>query len=144
MTKIIIVDDSQTELEVFANALRTEGFEVFSTTCSEDLTDMAAAFQPDFIILDLFMPNRSGLDVCRDLKIDPRTHSIPIMFLTSSSEYSDVVSAVHIGCIDYIHKPIATSELAQKIKVHDFARGIKSEWQKAMSEINRIENKYAS
>ena len=144
MTKVMLIDDSATELAVFEHALLNAGYDVVATTNVYDIADTVAKESPDFVILDLFMPGKSGFDVCADLKKDKRTRAIPIIFLTSSYDYDDVVRSIHVGVLDFIHKPIAVTDFIETIQLHDLAKALSGEWQGTMDKVRKFSEKYGS
>jgi DNA-binding response OmpR family regulator len=114
--KVLIIDDEDLTRETVILALGHAGFE------AEGLADSAPAFdhiktgQPDLVLLDLYMPEVSGFELCRRLKADPETKAIPIVFLTGSREAVDVTSGIAAGAFEYITKPIGAEALIAKIR----------------------------
>jgi len=83
---VLVIDDSPEVLAVVAARLRPEGYRTLVASTWELGLDLAADAQPDLILLDVEMPEMSGLEVCRRLKANPRTNSIPVIFLTAHDE----------------------------------------------------------
>ncbi|MCX5794440.1 MAG: response regulator transcription factor [Elusimicrobia bacterium] len=114
--KILIIDDEDMVRETVTLALGHAGFD------AEGLGDSAQAFdaikkgQPDLVLLDLYMPEVSGFDLCRRLKADPATQAIPIVMFTGSNETVDVISGISAGAFEYITKPIDGEALIAKIR----------------------------
>lgn len=113
---VLIVDDSQLELAMIKGALENEGFECIAIHNTDGVLAFAKECDPIFIILDLYMPDKSGLELCRELKLDPQTRDIPVIFLTASDEIDHVISAIHLGCIDYFQKPVDMAKFAETLK----------------------------
>lgn len=142
MSTVIIVDDSEIELGVFTSALVTAGYECIGITNPNKALKVIQDRQPDFILLDYSMPEKDGLSLCRDLKLNPLTRDIPIMFLTADSDPDHIIATMHLGCIDYIRKPIAAKELVESLARHEISLKIKDALAPLKHEANRIMKKY--
>lgn len=102
---ILLVDDDPGTIQVLYRTLSSCGDVRFSTSAVEGL-QMARDLQPDLLLLDFEMPGISGLEVCRQLKADPRTADIVVMFVTSHHETDLEVQAFEMGAVDFIAKPV--------------------------------------
>lgn len=102
---ILLVDDDPGTIQVLYRALCRFGDIRFSTSAAEGL-QMARDLLPDLILLDFEMPDLSGVEVCRQLKADPRTAEIAVMFVTSHQETDIEVEAFQVGAVDFISKPV--------------------------------------
>ena len=102
---ILLVDDDPGTIQVLYRTLSSYGDVRFSTSAAEGL-QMARDLQPDLLLLDFEMPGISGLEVCRQLKADPRTADIVVMFVTSHHETDLEVQAFEMGAVDFIAKPV--------------------------------------
>lgn len=114
--QILLIDDERGISDPLSYALRKEGFEV---TCSFDGQDglrRAQSLLPDLILLDLMLPIIEGLEVCRQLRGDPRTREIPVLMLTARSEEIDEVVGFNMGADDYVTKPFKMKPLVQRVK----------------------------
>jgi DNA-binding response OmpR family regulator len=103
--RVLVVEDEPDQQELLRYNLTREGYQV---TCAEDGRQALAAVrnQPlELIVLDLMLPGMDGLEVCRTLRSDPTTASIPILMLTAKAEDSDVVAGLELGADDYVTKP---------------------------------------
>lgn len=143
MAKILIVEDDRLAIKLFREAFKREGYDVKTCNSSGGVVDIAANFKPDFVLLDLYMPDHGGLDACRQLRADPRTYDLPVVFITGSRESLDVMEALHIGCIDYVQKPIKPSDLVSLITRHSLAIKIDQAFQPMRAEMRRFLNKYS-
>jgi two-component system phosphate regulon response regulator PhoB len=114
--RILIVDDEEDLLELVRYNLSKEGYRVSCVSSGEDALDYAREHLPDLIVLDLLLPTVDGLDVCRQLKADPKTQHIPVIMLTAKSEDADVVSGLELGADDYITKPFSPRVLLARIR----------------------------
>ncbi|MDD5627728.1 MAG: response regulator transcription factor [Elusimicrobia bacterium] len=114
--KILIIDDEDMLRETVILALGHAGF------AAEGLADSTRAFdaikkgRPDLVLLDLYMPEVSGFELCRRLKADPETKAIPVVMFTGSNETVDVISGISAGAFEYITKPIDGEALIAKIQ----------------------------
>ncbi|MGE5681079.1 MAG: response regulator [Bacillota bacterium] len=117
-TKILIVDDLPENLQVLGSTLREYGFQIAFAVNGKQALSVATAKLPNLILLDMSMPEMDGLTVCRKLKENPLTKSIPVMFLTARTESENIMKALKTGAIDYVVKPFVTTELINRITVH--------------------------
>lgn len=115
-SKILIVDDEQDILELIRHALNKEGYEVHIAVNGQQAIEKTAKVQPDLILMDVMMPIMDGMETCRQLKEDPATQQIPIIFLTARSEEFAELAGFEAGADDYIAKPIRTRVLTSRIK----------------------------
>jgi phosphate regulon transcriptional regulator PhoB len=114
--KILIVEDEKDIIKMLEYNLKKEGFRIISARDGEDALDMAVREHPGLILLDLMLPGMSGLEVCKALKKENKTGSIPIIMLTAKSQESDKVVGLELGADDYITKPFSVRELIARIK----------------------------
>ncbi len=114
--KILIIDDDKTLQMMLKTVLASNGFDVVSTFSGEEGLLLARAEKPDFIILDVIMPGIKGRDVCRQLKADPQTKDIPVLFLTSKDSEDDVEAELKAGAVGHVTKPVNSMSLVRKIK----------------------------
>ena len=113
---IFIVEDEPDILDVLSYNLKREGFDVKSSQNGADSIALIQKSKPDLVLLDLMLPGMDGLEVCRNLKTDERSISIPIIMVTAKGEESDVVLGLGIGADDYIAKPFSPKELIARVK----------------------------
>ena len=114
--KIVVIEDEEDILEVIAYNLKREGYDVTTSTSGEDGLTKIERFAPNLVILDLMLPEIDGLDLCRKLKSDPVTQSIPVIMVTAKGEESDVVLGLGMGADDYVVKPFSPKELVARVK----------------------------
>lgn len=113
---ILIIEDEPSLVEVLTYNLEKEGFEVLSATNGRDGLERARAVLPDLVILDLMLPLVDGLQVCSQLRSDPKTQNIRILMLTARSEETDEVVGFNVGADDYVTKPFKVRPLIHRIK----------------------------
>lgn len=114
--RILIVEDEEAIVEVVSQALRRHGYETASAADGDDALEKVFSLRPDLVILDLMLPKMDGWEVCRRLKADRKTASVPILMLTARREERDVVEGLEIGADDYMKKPFSLAELAARVK----------------------------
>ncbi|HEY1764130.1 MAG TPA: response regulator [Opitutaceae bacterium] len=115
-TKILVVDDEPDALEVLGFKLREAGYApIFAKDGSRALS-IARDEHPDLIVLDLMLPEVDGLEVCKILRRDPMTGTIPIIMLTARAAEMDRVLGLELGADDYVTKPFSPRELLIRIR----------------------------
>jgi two-component system, OmpR family, alkaline phosphatase synthesis response regulator PhoP len=113
---VLVVDDERDILELVKYNLDKEGYQVTVVATGEDALAAARTKMPDIVILDLMLPGVDGLEVCRRLKGDPKTRSIPIVMLTAKGDEADVVAGLELGASDYVTKPFSPRVLTARIR----------------------------
>lgn len=113
---VLIVEDEKDIIKMLEYNLQKEGFKTFSVRDGEDALDAAKAERPDLILLDLMLPGIDGLEVCKALKADSKTVSIPVIMLTAKGQESDKIVGLELGADDYMTKPFSPRELIARIK----------------------------
>jgi two-component system alkaline phosphatase synthesis response regulator PhoP len=113
---ILIVDDEEDIQELLKFNLTKEGYEVLLAGNGEKALESARNKNPQLIVLDLMLPGIDGLSVCKKLKNEPKTASIPIIMLTAKGEESDIVTGLEIGADDYVTKPFSPKVLIARIR----------------------------
>lgn len=112
---IVIVDDNPNNLKVLSSMLQQAGYKVRPALNGEIALRAIAAVPPDLILLDIRMPGMDGYETCRQLKADPVTHDIPIIFISALNETEDMLSAYRAGGVDYISKPFRSEEVLARV-----------------------------
>ena len=113
---IAIVDDEPDILELISYHLKKERFEVKEFRDGEGLLSFIETMLPDLVILDLMLPGMDGLEVCRVLRGNRRTSSVPIIMLTAKGSEADKVVGLELGADDYVVKPFSPRELVARVK----------------------------
>lgn len=116
MTRILVAEDERDIRELIAFTLRFAGFDVVLATNGAEAVEMAEANPPDLIILDVRMPKMSGYEACRRLKENPRTSSVPVVFLSAKGQDAEIQQGLASGADEYILKPFAPDELIQQVR----------------------------
>ena len=113
---ILIVDDTPASLDVLRTMMAQQGYLTFVADCGERAISIARRVHPDLILLDVVMPGMSGLETCRQLKQDPGTEDIPVIFMSSLHDTDDVVAGFDLGAVDYIGKPLRMAEVCARVR----------------------------
>lgn len=116
MPRILIAEDEKDIRELIAFTLRFAGFDVLLATNGVEAVEVAEAERPDLVILDVRMPRMSGYEVCRRLKENPQTASLPVVFLSAKGQDSEIQQGLESGAEEYILKPFAPDELIQQVR----------------------------
>jgi two-component system phosphate regulon response regulator PhoB len=115
-SSVLVVEDEEDIRELVSYNLLKDGYQVAGVASGEDALAAVAAKPPDVILLDLMLPGLDGLSVCRRLKGEAATESIPILMLTAKGEESDIVAGLNLGADDYITKPFSPKVLLARLK----------------------------
>ena len=116
MSKILVVDDMQAELELICQQLTKAGHTILTAANGEEALHQARANQPDAIVTDWMMPVMGGLELCRHLKKQPETASIPIVACTAKNREVDRIWAMKQGVKVYLTKPYTAEDLVNAIQ----------------------------
>ena len=114
--KILVVDDSNFFAEIIDNVLSQDGYDVIRSTCGEDCFQLVREEKPDLVLLDVIMPDISGLEVCRTLRASESNNLMPIIMLTGQKDHEDMINGLDAGADDYISKPFDKRELLCRVK----------------------------
>lgn len=110
--EVLVVDDDGEVLSLVAKFLRANGFRVHTARSGAEMSEALKHAAIDLIVLDLMLPGRNGLDLCRDLR---RKSSIPVIMLTAKGEETDRIIGLEVGADDYLPKPFNPRELLARI-----------------------------
>jgi CheY-like chemotaxis protein len=114
---ILIVDDEEKIVEIESLILSMEGYEVLTANDGREAINLLKKLEPpDLILLDILMPNVSGLEVCRWIKQQPKLDDMPIIFLSAVVSQKSREEAMNAGGNEYLEKPFATEDLLELIK----------------------------
>jgi len=114
---LLLVDDMPQNLQVLTSHLGRD-YDLAITTQGRQTLDMALAHPPDLILLDVMMPDLDGFEVCKALKANVKTATIPVIFLTARVDVDSVVKGFELGAVDYVTKPFRAAELRARVKTH--------------------------
>jgi two-component system phosphate regulon response regulator PhoB len=114
--RVLVIDDEADLLELVQYNLEQHGYEVTCALSGEEALTQLRSCPPDVVILDLMLPGVDGLEICKALKHDPRTATIPILMLSARSEEADIVAGLELGADDYLTKPFSPRVLLARLK----------------------------
>lgn len=115
-TKILIVEDEEDVLELIRYNLEKNGYITEAAMDGRVALEKVRSVSPDLILLDLMLPEVDGLEVCRFVKKDPKTVSIPVVMLTAKGTEADIVAGLEMGADDYVTKPFSPRVLMARVK----------------------------
>jgi twitching motility two-component system response regulator PilH len=113
--KILVVDDSPTDLQWFSELLSKKGFQVLTAASGEEGISKAKAEMPDLVLMDVVMPGLNGFQATREIVKGEATKHIPVILCTNKSQETDRIWGLKQGAKDYVTKPIDADELLGKI-----------------------------
>ena len=138
--RILIADDEPINQELLEAFLIGKDYELdFANDGAETLAKVES-FQPDLILLDVMMPKLSGFEVCEKVKGDPKTAGVMVLMVTALSDLGDVERAVHVGCDDYLSKPIHRLELLKRVENMRKLRAVTDELERLRRYIDAMED----
>lgn len=114
--KIIIIEDEQNIFELIKFNLENNGFKVIGVNDGAKAVETILAEKPTLILLDIMLPNKDGITICREIRENPEINKLPIIILTAKETEFDKVLGLEIGADDYITKPFSVKELLARIK----------------------------
>jgi two-component system cell cycle response regulator DivK len=113
--RILIVEDNQPCLRLLNDVLKVHGYEILKTTKGLEAINLARDYRPDLILMDIRLPDISGLEVTRLLKQDQQTKCIPIIAVTAFAMPGDETRALESGCDAYVAKPVIVANLLRTV-----------------------------
>ncbi|WP_110182699.1 MtrAB system response regulator MtrA [Nocardioides solisilvae] len=111
--RVLVVDDDASLAEMLTIVLRQEGFDSQMVTRGDEALAAFRSYRPDVVLLDLMLPGRDGIDVCKEIRGES---GVPIVMLTAKSDTIDVVLGLESGADDYVIKPFKPKELVARIR----------------------------
>ena len=133
--KVLLVDDNPTNLQVLFQTLEGRGYNLLVAKNGETALAIAEKAHPHLILLDIMMPGMDGYEVCRQLKADPTTQEIPVIFLSALGDTKDKVQGLNLGAVDYITKPFQPEEVIARVNTHLTIYRLKREVQEKRDEL---------
>lgn len=114
--RVLIVDDEEDIRELVELYLSRDGYDITTCETGEQALEIVQKDRPDLIVLDLMLPGINGLDLCKKLKGNRKTETIPIVMLTAKGEDADIVTGLELGADDYVTKPFSGKVLAARVR----------------------------
>jgi len=113
---VLIIEDEEDAAELFAEMMRVSGFRVVKTSKSTPAISLMSSEKPDVILLDIMMPEISGLDILRQMRREPELANIPVIVITAKSMPSDIKNGMEAGASTYLTKPVGFLELKDAVE----------------------------
>src|SRR5215208_4828104 len=113
---VLIIEDESDAAELFAEMMRVSGFRVLKTSSSTPAITLITTEKPDLIILDIMMPEVSGLDILRQMRGDPALVSVPVVVVSAKSMPADIKNGLEAGASIYLTKPVGFLELKEAVE----------------------------
>lgn len=114
--RILVVEDEAPIQELLQFNLERKNYRVKVADSGEAALEVVGSYMPDLILLDIMLPGADGLEVCKQIKANPKTTRIPIIMLTALSEEADIVAGLELGADDYVTKPFSPRVLLARVK----------------------------
>lgn len=137
---ILIVDDLKQNLKLLTFILEAENYQTSFALSGRDALERLTVLTPDLILLDLMMPDMSGLEVCEKIKSNPQHQDIPVIFLTASQEEHHLIQAYSLGASDFVTKPFKKPELLTRVATQLILRNQAKRIAELTEEIRIIKN----
>lgn len=116
--RILIVDDISKNIQVVASTLKEDGYQMAFAQDGGTALEKVRLNNFDMVLLDIMMPEMSGFEVCEQLKKNPGTRDIPVIFFTAKTDIESVVRGFELGAVDYVTKPFNRKELLARVRTH--------------------------
>ncbi|HUU30523.1 MAG TPA: response regulator [Phycisphaerae bacterium] len=136
---VLIADDNRQNLELVQAYLEELGCRIVTACDGQETLDKVAKTPPDVILLDIMMPKVSGFEICRKLKSNPATATIPICMVTALNEEGDIERAVEAGTDDFLSKPINRWELLTRVRSLLRVRHLQNELERTLSYLEEVD-----
>ena len=113
---VLIIEDEADAADLFAEMMRVSGFRVLKTSSSTPAISMMTAEKPDIVLLDIMMPDISGLDILRQMRADPNLADIPVVVVSAKGMPADIKNGMEAGASTYLTKPVGFLELKEAVE----------------------------
>ncbi|MBF0376698.1 MAG: diguanylate cyclase [Desulfamplus sp.] len=128
---LLVIDDEASNIKVLREVLKSD-YKVYAATSAEKALQLISSSEklPDLILLDIIMPGIDGYELCKKLKADQQTKSIPIIFITSKTTEQDEIKGFEAGAVDYVTKPFSTPIVKARVKTHLELKAMREHFEK--------------
>ena len=137
--RIMVVDDEEKNRRLLADLLSVDGYTVQAAADGMEALQLVNGFKPETILLDIMMPKLDGVEVCRRLKADPLTASIPILLVTALHDRDDRLKGIQAGADDFLTKPIDQEEIRLRVKNAVFIKRLYDKGQDDYARLRELE-----
>lgn len=135
--RILVVEDDRMNARIISSILRPEGYVISEADSGEAALLAYPEFRPDLILLDVVMGGINGFETCRQLKTDPSTANLPVIFITAKNQPDDIVAGLEAGGIDYVVKPFQPREMIARIRTHLHLRALLESQKKLIDDLSK-------
>jgi len=139
---ILMVDDVPKNLQVLGSILGANDYLITPAMSGEQALARVEQLMPDLILLDVMMPGIDGFETCQQIKSNPKTKDIPVIFLTAKTETVDIVKGFNVGAVDYVIKPFQAEELLTRVHTQISLKQKTNELKSLYNELKQSEKKY--
>ena len=115
MAKILIAEDERDIRDLIAFTLKFAGYDIVTANNGEEAVQLTKQEMPDLVITDVRMPKMTGYEACKQIKADPATRHIPVVFLSAKGQEAEVQTGLDSGAEEYLLKPFAPDQLTRKV-----------------------------
>jgi len=116
--QILVVEDNDKNMKLFRDVLVATGYRTLEATTGAEAVDMASEHTPDLVLMDIQLPDLSGVEALQRLRADPRTRTIPIVALTAQAMHGDRERFLAAGFDGYVSKPVNVRDLIETVRQH--------------------------
>ncbi|RCR69656.1 sigma-54-dependent transcriptional regulator [Larkinella punicea] len=134
---ILVVDDTPHNISILFDALTHYGYRVLAERDGKSALEQVRHARPDLILLDVMMPGLNGFETCRQLKNNPATADIPVIFMTALTESIDKINGFNMGAVDYITKPFQLPEVLARVQTHLALRQMRHDLEKLNEQLEQ-------
>jgi two-component system sensor histidine kinase ChiS len=113
---VFIIEDEEDAADLFAEMMRVSGYRVRKTSKSKLAIDMMTAEKPDLVLLDIMMPEISGMDILQQMRLDPNLSNIPVIVVSAKGMPADIKNGMEAGASTYLTKPVGFQELKEAVE----------------------------
>jgi phosphoserine phosphatase RsbU/P len=137
MKTVLLVDDARANIKIMKSILK-DLYKICAATSGRKALELAKVTPPpDLILMDVMMPEMDGYEVCRQLKLDPETRDIPVIFLTGQTHVDEETRGFDVGAVDYIHKPFSPAVVKARVQTHLALRAIREQFAQQLFTIQK-------
>jgi diguanylate cyclase (GGDEF)-like protein len=138
VSEILVVDDTPANLQLLSNVLTERGYKVRMAPSGNLALMNIRTDKPDLILADIKMPGMSGFELCKELKADPDTSDIPVIFISALDQTADKVEAFALGGVDYVTKPFQNEEVLARVATHLTIHSLRKRLMTANAELQKL------
>jgi len=138
--RMLVVDDIEANVRLLSRILKNAGHEISTAQSGQEALEKVLSEPPDVVLLDVMMPGMDGFEVCRRLRADPQTSTLPIVMVTALQETEDRVKALEAGADDFLTKPVDSVEVVARVRSLLRVKRGRDELEKSYADLRRAES----